>query len=66
MNRSKTYPYAMTLRLSIPMQTEVENRAYECRMSKAGFIRRCIRLGISDAYDRGTQNLGFQKEGGAL
>jgi hypothetical protein len=56
----------MTLRLSIPMQTEVENLAFDHHLSKAGFIRRCIRQGIGDAYEHGTQDLHLQTQGGDL
>src|ERR1039457_7245522 len=50
MSRSRNYPFSMTLRLTTPMQSEVENLAYDLRLSKAGFIRHCIRQGIADAY----------------
>ena len=66
MSRPKNFPYAMTLRLTTPMQSELENLAYDRRMSQASFIRRCIRQGISDAYDHGTQNTHLQTQGGAL
>ena len=66
MKRSKHFPYAMTLRLSSPMQSEVENLAYDSRISQAQLIRRCIRQGIADVYEHGTQNTHFQTEGGAL
>ena len=48
MSRSRNYPYAMTLRLSQPMQSEVENLAYDSRMSKAQFIRTVLRRAIAD------------------
>jgi hypothetical protein len=66
MNRSRTYPYSMTLRLSSPMQSEVENLAYECRLSKAQFIRIALRRAIADAYEHGTQNTPIPAQGGAL
>jgi predicted transcriptional regulator len=56
MSRSRNYPYSMTLRLSSPMQSELENLAFDRHVSKAGFIRRCIRQGIADAYRHGTQD----------
>ena len=56
----------MTLRLSIPMQSEVENLAYESRLSKAQFIRIALRRAIADAYEHGTQNPHLQAQGGAL
>ena len=66
MSRSRNYPYAMTLRLSTPMQAEVENLAYDSRMSKAQFIRFALRRAIADAYEHGTQKTHFQTQGGAL
>ena len=66
MSRSRNYPYSMTLRLSSPMQCEVENLAYESRLSKAQFIRIALRRAIADAYDHGTQNTHLQTHGGAL
>ena len=56
----------MTLRLSSPMQCEVENLAYESRLSKAQFIRIALRRAIADAYDHGTPSRSFQTQGGAL
>ena len=52
MSKPKNYPHAMTLRLSLPMHVEVENLAYDARISQAGFIRRCIHRGIAQAYER--------------
>ena len=66
MSRSRNYPFSMTLRLTTPMQSEVENLAYDLRLSKAGFIRRCIRQAIVDAYDHRTPSKTFQIQGGAL
>ena len=66
MIRSRNYPYSMTLRLSSPMQCEVENLAYDSRLSKAQFIRRALRRAIADAYEHGTQKTHFQTEGGEL
>jgi hypothetical protein len=66
MSKLKTFPYCMTLRLSAPMESEVEDLAYERHVSKAGFIRRCIRQGIADAYEHGTRNTHLQAQGGAL
>ena len=66
MSKMKTFPYCMTLRLTAPMESELENLAYDLRLSKAGFIRRCIRHGIANASERGTQNTQSQTQGGAL
>jgi hypothetical protein len=49
MSKMKTFPYCMTLRLTAPMETELENLAYDRHLSKAGFIRRCLHLAIADA-----------------
>ena len=52
MSRRTNYPYCMTLRLSRNLETELENLAYECRMSKAGFIRRILSRAIAEAHRR--------------
>jgi len=51
MSKPKNFPHAMTLRLSEPMHTAVENLAYDARISQSGFIRRCIHRGITLAYE---------------
>jgi hypothetical protein len=66
MSKPRNYPYSMTLRLSTPMQSEVENLAYDLRLSKAQFIRRALRRAIADACEHGTQVTQFQAKGGAL
>ena len=64
MSRPKNFPYAMTLRLTMPMQTEVENLAYDSRMSKAQFIRTVLRKAIADEHALPDQYR--QVHGGAL
>ena len=54
MSKMKTFPYCMTLRLTAPMESELENLAYDRNVSKAGFIRRCLHLAIADARHGGT------------
>jgi hypothetical protein len=49
MSKMKTFPYCMTLRLTAPMETELENLAYDRNVSKASFIRRCLYRAIADA-----------------
>ena len=66
MSRSRNYPFSMTLRLTTPMQCEVENLAYESRLSKAQFIRIALRRAITDAYDHATQNTHLRVQGGEL
>ena len=66
MSRQTRFPYCMTLRLTAPMESELENLAYDLRLSKAGFIRHCIRQAITNAYEHGTQNAHLQTQGGAL
>ena len=56
MSRPTRYSYSMTLRLEPSMDSELENLAFDRHVSKAGFIRRCIRQGIADAYRHGTQD----------
>jgi hypothetical protein len=65
MSRSRNYPYSMTLRLSSPMQCEVENLAFDNHLSKAGFIRRCLRRAIAEAYEDVPDQY-RQDQGGAL
>jgi predicted transcriptional regulator len=66
MSRPTRYSYSMTLRLEPSMESELEDLAYGRNLSKAGFIRRCIRQAIADAHERGTQNTHLQEQGGAL
>ena len=66
MSRQTRFPYCMTLRLTTPMQSEVENLAYDSQLSQAQFIRRCIRQAIVDAYDHRTPSKTSQIHGGAL
>ena len=66
MSRSRNYPYSMTLRLSSPMQSEVENLAFDSRMSKAQFIRRALRRAIADAHEHELADQYRQVQGGAL
>jgi hypothetical protein len=55
MSRPKNFPYAMTLRLTAPMESELENLAYTLRLSKAQFIRIALRRAIADAYEHEMQ-----------
>ena len=64
MKRSKHFPYAMTLRLSSPMQCQVENLAYDSRLSKAQFIRIALRRAI--AYEHELPDQYRQVYGGEL
>jgi hypothetical protein len=66
MSRQTSFPYCMTLRLTAPMESELENLAYDLRLSRAGFIRIALRRAIADAYERGTQHTQLQTQGGAL
>ena len=66
MSKPKTFSYGMTLRLTAPMESELENLAYTLRLSKAQFIRRAIRRAIADPYGRGTQYTHLQTQGGPL
>ena len=66
MSKLKTFPYCMTLRLTAPMESELENLAYDLRLSRAGTIRQILRRAIADAYDHGTPSRSFQTQGGAL
>jgi hypothetical protein len=66
MSRQTRFPYCMTLRLTAPMESEVENLAFDNHLSKAGFIRRALRRAIADACEHGTRNTHLQTQGGAL
>jgi hypothetical protein len=66
MNRQTTFPYAMTLRLTIPMESELENLAYDWRLSKAGTIRRILGRAIAQAYQHKCSPRNVQIQGGAL
>lgn len=66
MSKPKSFPHAMTLRLSSPMQSEIENLAYESSLSKAQFIRRSLRRAIAQAYEQGLPNHNRQDQDGAL
>ena len=66
MSKTKTFPYCMTLRLSAPMESELENLAYDRRMSKAGFIRRALRRAIADAHEHELADQYRQSHGGEL
>ena len=66
MSTPKNFPYAMTLRLSSLMQSEVENLSYDRHVSKAQFIRIALRRAIADANEHGTRNTHLQTEDGEL
>ena len=65
MSKMKTFPYSMTLRLTTPMESELENLAFDNHLSKAGFIRRCLRRAIAEAYEHVPDQY-RQDQGGAL
>ena len=65
MSKMKTFPYSMTLRLTTPMESELENLAFDNHLSKAGFIRRCLRRAIAEAYEHVPDQY-RRDEGGAL
>ena len=66
MSRQTRFPYCMTLRLSAPMESELDNLAFDHHLSKAGFIRIALRRAIADAYDHATQNTHLRVQGGEL
>ena len=63
MPKPKRYSYCLTLRLEPCMETELENLAYDLKLSKAGTIRRAIRRAIVDAYQHDYKT--FTIQGGA-
>jgi hypothetical protein len=62
MSKLKRFPYCMTLRLSAPMESELENLAYDLRLSRAGTIRRILRRAITDARHGKTLEWPHQTE----
>lgn len=52
MSRRTIFPYAMTLRLTSPMESGLEALAFDLRLSKAGTIRQFLRKAIADAGQR--------------
>ena len=63
MSRQTTFPYAMTLRLSRNMESELENLAYDLRLSRAGTIRRILGRAIAEAYERPAVSVLVQSRG---
>jgi hypothetical protein len=53
------------LRLTGPMESELENLAYDLRLSKAGFIRLALRQAITDAHEHDLADQ-YRVYGGAL
>ena len=51
MSRSKAFPRCMTLRLSAPMESDLETLAYDWRLSKAGAIRQILRRATAHEHD---------------
>jgi predicted transcriptional regulator len=56
----------MTLRLDPRMDDDLDDLAYDLRLSRAGTIRRILGRAIADAYDHATQNTHLRVQGGAL
>jgi hypothetical protein len=59
MNRSTSFPYAMTSN----MDAEIESLAYSLQLSKAGTIRRILRRAIVESYQNRQSSL---NQSGAL
>ena len=51
MSRQTRFPYCMTLRLTAPMESELETLAYDWRLSKAATIRQILRRAISAEHE---------------
>jgi predicted DNA-binding protein len=66
MSRPKTFPYAMTLRLSSEMETALEDLAYDLRLPKAGTIRRILGRAIAEASVRTAASIGIHRRGAQL
>ena len=66
MTRATRYPRCMTLRLDPRMHDDLDDLAYDLRLSRAGTIRRILGRAIADAYDHATQNTHLRVQGGAL
>jgi hypothetical protein len=48
--RPLRYSYCMTLRLEPAMESQLEDLAYDMRLSKAGAIRRILARAIADTH----------------
>jgi hypothetical protein len=66
MSKPKTFSYCMTLRLTAPMESELEDLAYDRHLSKAGTIRRILARAIADAHECELADQYRQFQGGAL
>jgi len=62
MPRPTNFPYCFSLRLASGMQTELEDMAYQFRISRAQFIRRALRRAIVEAHqhDQSLETVQFQ------
>ena len=56
----------MTLRLDPRMDDDLDDLAYDLRLSRAGTIRQLLRRGIAEAHERPAPDKSFQTQGGAL
>ena len=65
MTRLKRYPYCMTLRLGLTMESALEDLAYDSGISKAALIRRLLAQGIATAnHDKAARSKGERRERG--
>ena len=61
MNRKLNFPYAMTLRLPVALESDLESMAYDRRCSKAALIRRILAR-VVDEENRETGKSCFKNE----
>ena len=60
MTRSTRYPRCMTLRLDPRMDDDLDELAYDLRLSRAGTIRRILGRAIAEAPEHTAANKTFQ------
>ena len=61
-----SFPFAMTLRLKVPMAEELENLAFERDVSRAQLIRTILAHGIADAHANEAGRLKSGRREGTL
>lgn len=66
MTRSTRYPRCMTLRLDPRMDDDLDDLAYDLRLSRAGTIRRILRRAIAEAQEHELADQYRQVQGGGL
>lgn len=66
MTRFSRYPRCMTLRLDPRMDDDLDDLAYDLRLSRAGTMRRILGRAIAEASERTAAHEAFQGRGTQL